>query len=196
MRIQPYYSDRAQKTQRQDENFALLAILKREKKYEEALALIDAIEAEGTDNLRKFVLYLKTNKERSIVYRKLKNKQLTEYYYILHELGMMINSIYFGRDMYMFKELYFTDAFTLSDNPNIGNKVREYVEWFKPIVYELNNVHKEIEREHNDTYLNYEYECSKDLEIYMYKKNKRFSDILHEIESNMPHHFFDKSLFL
>ena len=181
---------------RQDENFVLLALLKREKKYEEALALIDTIENEGTYDLRKkFVLYLKVNKERSIIYRKLKNKQLTEYYYILHELGAMINSIYFGKSMYMFEKLYFTDAFMLSDSPSISKKVREYIEWFKPFVYELDSIHKEIEHEHEETYLNYQYTDSRDLEIYLYEKNQQYINVGKKIECNMPHHFIDKSLF-
>ncbi|MDR3350720.1 MAG: hypothetical protein LBN98_03600 [Prevotellaceae bacterium] len=182
----------------QEKNFARLAVLKREKKYEEAFALIDVIEAEGTYDLRKkFILYMRVNKERSILFRKLKNKPLLNYYYVISELGAMINAIYFSgiHELYMFENFYFTDKFILSDNDRIKSKIYEYVEWFKPLVYELNGIHKEIKKEHENTYLDYQYIDSRDLDIYLYEKNQQFIDIGKKIECNMPHHFIDKSLF-
>jgi hypothetical protein len=185
------------------ENFERLVVLKREKRCQEALILLDAIDAIGAEDpneLRRFVTYLQTNKERSIVYRKLKNKPLTEYYYILYELGCMINATL---DATNIKNIQFYFENELSDNDKVKQRVHEYIEWFKPLAYELLSINKEIKKEiddftweRNDHYLDYQYQSSRDLGTYMRKKNKRLPDVLQKIECNMPHHFIDKSLFL
>ena len=113
----------------------------------------------------------------------------------------MINAIYRINAMYLFVKCYFTDGFifSLSKNPNVAGRVREYVEWFKPIVYELNGIHTVVQKEISENFFE-SYKLTgltgNNLEKYLYKKTPRFVEITQEIESNMPHHFLDKSLFL
>jgi hypothetical protein len=188
----PSYSSNTVKNQK---NFQRLVVLKREKKLQKALAMVDTIDAlamKKPNELRRFTTYLLTNKERSIIYRKLKNKQLTEYYYILSELGGMINAAHYETNI-KGVEIYFT--LVLSNNEKIQQRVQEYIEWFKPIAYDLVSINVEIEREIRDHLLDYEFNGGSNLEIYMRKKNKRYVDVIQLIERNMPHHFIDKSLF-
>ncbi|MDR1112925.1 MAG: hypothetical protein LBL18_04115 [Bacteroidales bacterium] len=183
----------------QNENFEKLAHLKREKKYEESLAFIDAIESKGTDELHKFWLYSKVNKERAIIYRKLGDKQIAKYYDVLSLFGSIISGVYYRTyDDELIKPCFDYINLRLYSNDIINNKVCEYAEWFKPLAYELISINKEIKQEIDDTYLDYDYKYANgwDLEIFMHKKNKRFNNIAQQIEHNMPHHFIDKSLFL
>ena len=159
--------------------------LKRKGQYHDALKLLDYIECSCYNIVRKFLPYLVVNKERSIIYGKLKQKELAMYYKVLSEVGGMLNSAYNSiTGDYMIKEYYFTDKFIHFDNDNINNAVKKYVEWFKPVYNELFSALNEIKTEMNSTYLSYNYQFSRDFEIYIYLKNTKLAFILRKIDEN------------
>jgi hypothetical protein len=106
---------------------------------------------------------------------------------------VMINGTYFGQNMDLVK-LYCGKEFSYYGEA-IDKKVREYARWFKPFALRLMSVHKEIERELEDAHSKYQYTNSGNMEMYLYRNNVEFNAITKLIESNMPHVFFNRSLF-
>ena len=76
------------------------------------------------------------------------------------------------------------DVLNKIKDEKIRNAVAEYVEWFKPIADELIMAMAEIKREYDNTYLNYNYKSSRDLDIYLYTKSERLSRALKLIDEN------------
>jgi hypothetical protein len=178
---------------KQVENFALLSQLKKEKRFDESSMLIDAIEVEGSDYFRQFLFYANVNKERAYLYRKLKNKQLAKYHVLLQVMGLMLHGAYFAQNTGLVED-YSGNNFSF-DNEMVEQRIRAYANWFKPLAFSLVSIHKDLEREMDDAWKKYSFTDSNSLKVYMYKKHIRFNEILNLMESNMPHTFFDKSLY-
>lgn len=165
--------------------------LKREKKYEEAFVLLDYIEKNLYDIRRKFMPHLVINKERSIIYRKLKQPQLCLYYNTLSEVGGMLNCAFYHTDRDFVNRFYFSENFTF-EGVNVNRAVQEYVQWFKPVFKRLNIALGVIERECRKNYLDYIYTNSRDLEIYLLSNSKDILEILKQIDDNPFENYYKK----
>ena len=146
--------------------------------------MLDFIELNCDDVLNRFRLRIKTNKERSIIFRKLKNDNICVYFNTLSKIYGMINNCYSICDRYMLDNYYFTDKFNF-ENENIDKAVKEYVDWFKPIGNELKSIIQEIDESTLDFELENECQSSLDAEFYLYKNNKKLQNLL-KIIDNKP----------
>lgn len=166
--------------------------LKRNGKYGEALILLDFIESNCYTIERRFVSKIKVNKQRSVIYRKLKDKKLQNYYLVLSEISGMINSAYYSiTGEHMLHNYYFTDKFCF-DDVKINAAIREYVSWFKLIYPMIKQAVREIDIEMHENYSKYEYYSSRDLTIYLYSTNENLLKVLRLLDDNPFKNYYKK----
>lgn len=166
--------------------------LKRNKEYDKAFEVLDYLEKNCYDlYLECYVPMITINKERSIIYRKLKQMKHCNYYLALSEIGGLLNSTYRRLCRDMLERYYFTNEFVFQDTI-INNAAIQYIEWFKPVSSKMIAILEEIKLEYDMTYLDYEYISSRDIERHLYLKNEKLNEIKNEIKNNS----FEKFLSL
>jgi len=170
-------------------------IHKRNKDFDKAFELLEYIEKNCYSFLRRFVAGVVINKERAILYRKLKSEDNALYYSVLSEVMGMVNMAFYSiRDSRMFSEFYFTKNFKFEDE-RVNRAVYEYVEWFKPVYTEMMLALGAIKIEIDETYLNYSYHSSRDLEEFIYSNNPHLLRIIKRIDSNPFSEYYKKHVF-
>lgn len=162
-------------------DFESLKQLKREKQFEKALKLIDYIEKHYKRMYYdKYVNRVVLNKDRAIIYRKMKMPEKGHYYDILKELYSILNYCVRSVDI----NYYFSDQFIDYFNVSEQKAIKSYIDWFKPIGTELIQEIKNVKKSIDQNFLYYKYVDSSDLEIYFCSLNKRLNELFDLIDSN------------
>ena len=162
-----------------------LKSLKREGLYKQALGLLDFIEAECNNKIDYFSRLSTVNKERSIIFRKLKEMEACKYYNALSYINILQHQAYrFEADIWEPNQTVDTPFKEDSINKAIG----DYTIWFYPILVEFRKIRLEIDNKLSD----WDFLSNGGTEELLYETNSRLDELIKNIDETPFYIFYRK----
>ena len=164
-----------------------LKSLKREGLYKQALGLLDFIEAECNNKIDYFSRLSTVNKERSIIFRKLKEMEACKYYNALSYINILQHQAYrFEADIWEPNQTL--DAPFKEDS--INKAIADYMTWFYPILVEFRKIRSKFDAKLSD----WDFLLNGGKEEHLYETNSRLDELIKNIDETPFYIFSRKSI--
>lgn len=158
---------------------------KREGLYKQALGLLDFIEEECNNKIDYFSCLSTVNKERSIIFRKLREMEACKYYNALSYINILQHQAYrFEADIWEPNQTVNTPFKEDSINKAIG----DYTIWFYPILVEFRKIRLEIDNKLSD----WDFLSNGGTEELLYETNSRLDELIKNIDETPFYIFYRK----
>ena len=162
-----------------------LKSLKREGLYKQALGLLDFIEAECNNKIDYFSRLSTVNKERSIIFRKLKEMEACKYYNALSYINILQHQAYrFEADIWEPNQTL--DAPFKEDS--INKAIADYMTWFYPILVEFRKIRSKVDAKLSD----WDFLLNGGKEEHLYETNSRLDELIKNIDETPFYIFYRK----
>lgn len=165
----------------------LLRATKKPKKrrYKQALGLLDFIEAECNNKIDYFSRLSTVNKERSIIFRKLKEMEACKYYNALSYINILQHQAYrFEADIWEPNQTL--DAPFKEDS--INKAIADYMTWFYPILVEFRKIRSKFDAKLSD----WDFLLNGGKEEHLYETNSRLDELIKNIDETPFYIFYRK----
>lgn len=151
-------------------------------KFEDAFIMLNFIETNLCEQyLERYHLTEKVYEKRAWIYLKLKDTKSREYYKALTTLDGLICALYCDSfDMWR----YFTTKAFINEfeTDEYKKSAMDFINWVKPLAKEIKRLHRVEKKLKDKTYLDYDYENSRDLDLFVRKNNTEFNVIFDTID--------------